>query len=72
MKYKNIREEELKNIITKDFFKHFDCTSILRNVDFAVAKQPNLTYKKLLTPTQHATASCLQDGIFTNEYYIWA
>ncbi|RZL45112.1 MAG: hypothetical protein EOP00_18170, partial [Pedobacter sp.] len=36
MKYKNIREEELKNKIGADWFKNFDTTEILGNIDFAV------------------------------------
>lgn len=36
MKYKNIREEELKNKVGADWFKTFDTTEILGNVDFTV------------------------------------
>ncbi len=36
MKYKNIREEELKNKVGADWFKPFDTTEILGNVDFTV------------------------------------
>lgn len=36
MKYKNIREEELKNKVGADWFKDFDTTEILGNIDFAV------------------------------------
>ena len=36
MKYTNIREEELKNKIATDFFDKFDCTEIIKNIDFAV------------------------------------
>ena len=43
MKYKNIREEELKNKVGADWFKHFDTTEILGNIDFTVfPKQDNL------------------------------
>jgi hypothetical protein len=43
MKYKNIREEELKNKVGADFFKHFDTTEIVGNIDFTVfPKQDNL------------------------------
>jgi hypothetical protein len=43
MKYKNIREEELKNKIGVDWFKAFDTTEILGNIDFTVfPKQNNL------------------------------
>jgi hypothetical protein len=36
MTYSNIREEELKNKIAKDYFGVFDCTKIIGNVDFCV------------------------------------
>jgi hypothetical protein len=36
MKYKNIREEELKNKVAADWFKAFDSTEILGNIDFTV------------------------------------
>jgi hypothetical protein len=36
MKYKNIREEELKNKVGADWFKSFDTTEILGNIDFTV------------------------------------
>ncbi|PKL77669.1 MAG: hypothetical protein CVV25_14010 [Ignavibacteriae bacterium HGW-Ignavibacteriae-4] len=36
MKYKNIREEELKNKVGNDWFKQFDSTEILGNIDFTV------------------------------------
>jgi hypothetical protein len=43
MKYKNIREEELKNKVGVDWFKVFDTTEILGNIDFTVfPKQDNL------------------------------
>jgi hypothetical protein len=43
MKYKNIREEELKNKVGADWFKNFDTTEILGNIDFTVfSKQDNL------------------------------
>jgi hypothetical protein len=43
MKYKNIREEELKNKVGVDWFKEFDTTEILGNIDFTVfPKQNNL------------------------------
>ncbi len=43
MKYKNIREEELKNKVGADWFNHFDTTEILGNIDFTVfPKQDNL------------------------------
>jgi hypothetical protein len=43
MKYKNIREEELKNKVGADWFKTFDTTEILGNIDFTVfPEQANL------------------------------
>ena len=36
MKYKSIREEELKNKVGTDFFQNFDTTEILGNIDFTV------------------------------------
>lgn len=36
MKYANIREEELKNKVAYDYFKGYDCTKIMGNVDFCV------------------------------------
>ena len=43
MKYNNIREEALKNKVGEDWFKEFDTTEILGNIDFTVfPKQDNL------------------------------
>lgn len=39
MKYKNIREEELKNKVGADWFKTFDTTEIIGNIDFTVFPQ---------------------------------
>lgn len=36
MKYKNIREEELKNKVGSDWFRQFDTTEIIGNIDFTV------------------------------------
>ncbi|MCS7027241.1 MAG: hypothetical protein NZ519_00615 [Bacteroidia bacterium] len=36
MKYKNMREEELKNKVAQDYFWVYDCTKIIGNVDFCV------------------------------------
>jgi hypothetical protein len=41
MKYKNIREEELKNKVAQDFFPQFDCTEIIKNIDFSVRIKGN-------------------------------
>ncbi|SFE99298.1 hypothetical protein [Thermoflexibacter ruber] len=37
MKYQDLREEELKNKVAKDYFWLYDCTRIIGNVDFCVA-----------------------------------
>ena len=37
----NIREEELKNKVAKDWFSNYDTTQIIDNIDFAVAIQPS-------------------------------
>jgi hypothetical protein len=37
MLYANIREEELKNKVAKDYFWLYDCTKIIGNVDFCVS-----------------------------------
>ena len=43
MKYKNIREEELKNKVAVDWFRQFNTTEILGNIDFTVyPKQENM------------------------------
>lgn len=39
MRYSNIREEELKNKVGADWFKQFDTTEILGNIDFTVFPQ---------------------------------
>ena len=36
MKYKNIREAELKNKIAVEYFKQFDTTAIIGDIDFTV------------------------------------
>jgi hypothetical protein len=36
MKYTNIREEALKIKVGQDFFCSFDCTEIIKDIDFAV------------------------------------
>ena len=36
MKYPNIREEALKNKVAQDYFGKYDCTEIIRDIDFAV------------------------------------
>jgi hypothetical protein len=43
MKYKNIREEELKNKVAQDYFWIYDCTKIMGNVDFCVGMHQSHT-----------------------------
>ncbi len=56
MSYLNIREEELKNKIAKDYFEIFDCTKIIGNVDFCVTKN----------------AAATAPLVFETESYLWA
>lgn len=37
MRYSNIREEELKNKVAKDYFEVYDCTKMIGDVDFCVS-----------------------------------
>lgn len=41
MKYKKIREEELKNKVGADWFKSYDTTEIIGNIDFTVFPKQN-------------------------------
>ncbi len=54
MKYKNIREEELKNKVGADWFKHFDTTEIIGNIDFTVFPKQNSIFGR--TPLLWAEA----------------
>ncbi len=54
MKYKNIREEELKNKVAADWFKDFDATEILGNIDFTVFPKQDTLFGK--TPLLWAEA----------------
>lgn len=47
MKYKNIREEELKNKVGADWFQHFDTTEILGNIDFTVFPKQNNLFSRI-------------------------
>jgi len=44
MRYKNIREEELKNQVGRDFFSDYDYTKIISNIDFAVCVPGGTVY----------------------------
>ncbi|MDR2836820.1 MAG: hypothetical protein LBV69_11650, partial [Bacteroidales bacterium] len=37
MRYQGIREEELKNNVAEDFFKNYDSTKIIGNIDFTIS-----------------------------------
>lgn len=54
MKYKNIREEELKNKVGADWFKNFDTTEIIGNIDFSVFAKQNELFER--TPLLWAEA----------------
>jgi len=54
MKYKNIREEELKNKVGADWFKQFDTTEILGNIDFTVLPKQDSLFRR--TPLLWAEA----------------
>jgi len=54
MKYKNIREEELKNKVGADWFKHFDTTEIIGNIDFTVFPKQKSIFER--TPLLWAEA----------------
>jgi len=47
MKYKNIREEELKNKVGNDWFKQFDTTEILGNIDFSVFPKQDTVFGRI-------------------------
>jgi len=54
----NIREEELKNKIATDFFGKYDCTEIIKDIDFAVKlKKPSLHDEYLLWAEAKAAPS---------------
>ena len=54
MKYKSIKEEELKNKVGADWFKLFDTTEIIGNIDFTVFPKENNTFGR--TPLLWAEA----------------
>ncbi len=47
MKYNNIREEELKNKVGYDWFKQFDATEILGNIDFTVFPKQDSVFGRI-------------------------
>ena len=56
MTYHNIREEELKNQIARDYFSDFDTTKIVGNIDFCVTHKTNTD----------------QDNLFETQSLLWA
>ena len=51
MPYINIREEELKNQVARDYFSDFDATKIIGNVDFCVSSKID-KHQDILFPVQ--------------------
>ena len=47
MKYKTIREEELKNKVGADYFKQFDTTEILGNIDFTIFPKQDTLFGRI-------------------------
>lgn len=47
MKYSNIREEELKNKVGADWFKQFDTTEIIGNIDFTVCQKQDTLFGRV-------------------------
>ena len=47
MKYNNIREEELKNKVGVDWFKQFDSTQIIGNIDFTVCQKQDTLFGRV-------------------------
>lgn len=56
MRYFNLREEEIKNKVAKEYFEPFDCTRIVGNIDFTVT----------------LTAQKKQGRILETESLLWA
>lgn len=68
-----IAEEELKNKVADDYFKNFDSTQIIEQIDFCIARK---TQKKDLKG-KHSTKYLhklknFNDKEFESEYYLWA
>ena len=61
----NIVEEELKNKIAEDYFKNFDSTQIIEQIDFCIARR--------IQTAQHLDKQKnFDDKEFEAEYYLWA
>ena len=61
----NIVEEELKNKISEDYFKNFDSTQIIEQIDFSIAK-------KIQSPKHLDKQKIFESKDFEAEYYLWA
>ena len=48
MNYYDIREEELKNIVAKDWFSNYDSTKIIGNIDFCITLKQKKNQTELL------------------------
>ncbi|MDO5759559.1 MAG: N-6 DNA methylase, partial [Bacteroidota bacterium] len=48
MNLTNAREEEIKNVVAKEFFGDYDCTKIIGNIDFCVCAKPNLQKNQMV------------------------
>ena len=60
-----LREEELKNKIAEDYFKNFDSTQIIEQIDFCIARKIQIS--------QHLDKQkTFDDKEFEAEYYLWA
>ena len=67
MKYHNIREEELKNKVSQDYFADFDTTKIIGNIDFCISNNIN--------PRSVSDASKgvqIQNSLFETSSLLWA
>ncbi|MFI3218600.1 MAG: hypothetical protein QX189_05705, partial [Methylococcales bacterium] len=52
MTYTQIREEEIKNKIARDYFSDFDCTHIIGNIDFCVTVSLRYNQQQLFSETE--------------------
>ena len=64
MAYANtLREEELKNKVATDYFKSYDCTKIIGNIDFCIAK---------ITDKFGGRQATLFDDVSITQSFLWA
>ena len=54
MEIKKAREEEIKNVVAKEFFGEYDCTKIIGNIDFCVCEKPLQTIEQQDSPLVYA------------------